>query len=135
MITDDSNQATVLRPVINVCACHNLGFCATKDENDLSNNANSTVKKFQLLPCVCRNGYTGIFCEEDLDACEENSQPCYPGVQCKDLPPPANKSGFICGSCPSGFTGNGAECIGMRYCLTNILYNQKTTFHYDAYCI
>lgn len=114
-MADDSHQATVLRPVINVCVCRNLGQCTTVNKNDLSTNANTTGERFRLLPCACPDGYTGALCEQDLDACEENFQPCYPGVQCTDLPPPANQSGFKCASCPSGSTGNGVECKGMRY--------------------
>jgi len=68
---------------------------------------------------VCQNGYTGIFCEADLDACEENFQPCYPGVQCIDLKPPANDSGFVCGPCPDGLTGDGVECTDIDECATN----------------
>ena len=112
MIVDDSNQATVLRPVINLCACHNQGKCLPVEENDVDGNAGNKSERFNILPCVCQNGYTGAFCEADLDACEENSQPCYPGVQCSDLKPPANESGFECGPCPTGLTGNGIECTG-----------------------
>lgn len=108
MAADDSNQATVLRPVINVCACHNQGTCVSLDENDVDNSG----ERFNILPCVCQNGYTGTFCEADLDACEENFQPCYPGVECIDLKPPANASGFKCGPCPAGLTGDGVECTG-----------------------
>ena len=115
MVTDDLKQATVLRPVINVCACLNLGRCVSADENILNDSANSTDERFNLLRCACVNGYTGAFCEKNLDACEENSQPCYPGVKCRDLPPPANESGFECGLCPVGLTGNGADCAGLQF--------------------
>ena len=66
-----------------------------------------------LLQCECLNGYTGKFCESDLDACEANLNPCYPGVSCVDLPPPANITGYKCGPCPSGFTGDGSKCQGI----------------------
>ncbi|XP_068712588.1 uncharacterized protein [Montipora foliosa] len=115
VVADDSKQATVLRPLINVCACHNQGTCVPVDEND----ADSSGQRFNILACVCQNGYTGIFCEADLDACEENFQPCYPGVQCIDLKPPANESGFDCGPCPDGLTGDGVECTDIDECATN----------------
>ena len=38
--------------------------------------------------------------------------PTYAGVNCTDLPAPANVSGYTCGPCPTGFTGNGAQCAG-----------------------
>ncbi|XP_078349239.1 mucin-like protein [Oculina patagonica] len=115
VVADDSNQATVLRPVINVCACHNQGTCIPVDENDVD----SSGGRFNILSCVCQNGYTGTFCDADLDACEENFQPCYPGVECIDLKAPANESGFECGSCPVGLTGNGVECTDIDECVTN----------------
>ena len=108
VVADDSKQATVLRPVINVCACHNQGTCVPIDENYADNSG----ARFNVLSCVCQFGYTGTFCEADLDACEENFQPCYPGVQCIDLKPPANESGFVCGPCPDGLIGDGVECTG-----------------------
>lgn len=111
MIADDSKQATVLRPVISVCACHNQGTCVPKDENDADNSG----ARFNILSCECENGYTGTFCEADLDACEENFQPCYPGIQCIDLKPPADASGFVCGPCPAGLTGDGIECTGNEW--------------------
>ncbi|XP_068732482.1 uncharacterized protein [Montipora capricornis] len=119
VIVDDSNQATVLRPVINLCACHNQGTCFSMEENDIDTNIGNKSERFNVLPCVCQNGYTGAFCEVDLDACEENSQPCHPGVQCSDLKPPANESGFECGPCPVGLTGNGIECTDVDECSKN----------------
>ncbi|XP_068760013.1 mucin-like protein [Montipora capricornis] len=115
VVADDSKQATILLPVINVCACHNQGTCVPVDENDADNNG----ERFNTLSCVCQNGYTGTFCEADLDACKENFQPCYPGVQCIDLKPPANESGFDCGPCPDGLTGDGVECTDIDECATN----------------
>ncbi len=72
----------------------------------------NTDSKFVYLGCACQGGYTGRFCDSDIDACEMNGQPCYTGVTCIDLPPPANASGYKCGPCPSGYTGNGAQCVG-----------------------
>jgi len=109
----DGTASTVLGPVVNVCACQNQGVCTVAEESEGS--ANNNTEKFNILSCVCKNGYTGSFCEVDLDACEENFQPCFPGVSCIDLPPPANESGYECGPCPSGYSGNGAECSGNRF--------------------
>ncbi|CAH3044151.1 unnamed protein product [Pocillopora meandrina] len=71
----------------------------------------------KVLECGCLNGYTGTLCESDLDACEANLNPCYPGVKCIDLPPPANISGYKCGPCPNGFTGDGSKCRDFDECL------------------
>ena len=72
----------------------------------------NTDSKFVYMGCACQGGYTGRFCDSDIDACEMNGQPCYAGVKCTDLPPPANASGYECGACPNGYTGNGAQCAG-----------------------
>ena len=72
----------------------------------------NTDSKFVYMGCACQGGYTGRFCDSDIDACESNGQPCYTGVECIDLPPPANASGYKCGPCPSGYTGDGAHCVG-----------------------
>ena len=42
----------------------------------------------------------------------ENFEPCYPGVPCNDLPAPANETGFQCDPCPSGYSGDGIQCLG-----------------------
>ena len=97
---------------INVCACQNQGVCTTVEEDDAENSADSSENKFSILSCTCQNGYTGTFCDADLDACEENFQPCYPGVTCNDLPAPANETGFKCDPCPNGYSGDGIECSG-----------------------
>ena len=78
------------------------------EEGDKANNDS----KFVYRGCACQGGYTGRFCDSDIDACESNGQPCYTGVECIDLPPPANASGYKCGPCPTGYTGNGAQCVG-----------------------
>lgn len=113
-IITDGSANTVLRPVINVCACHNQGICIAVQEDDVDDNSDegSNEERFQILPCACQNGYTGALCDADLDACEANFQPCFPGVVCNDLPPPANNSGFKCGPCPSGYSGDGLQCLG-----------------------
>ena len=91
-----------------MCACDHGGQCVPPEEGDEVN----TDSKFVYMGCACQGGYTGRFCDSDIDACEMNGQPCYAGVNCTDLPAPANVSGYTCGPCPTGFTGNGAQCAG-----------------------
>lgn len=43
-------------------------MCVFKDENDVDNSG----VRFNIFLCECKNGYIGIFCEVDLDVCEEN---------------------------------------------------------------
>ncbi|XP_068682562.1 uncharacterized protein [Montipora foliosa] len=116
-IVSDGTANTVHSPTINVCACQNQGICVQESSDD--SNLNNNTEKFTILFCNCLNGYTGSFCEADLDACEENFQPCFPGVSCIDLPPPANASGYTCGPCPSGYSGDGAECSDIDECDDN----------------
>ena len=106
--TDDKGASTLWSPKIRMCACNHDGQCIEPEEGDTLN----TDTKFIYMGCLCQSGYTGRFCESEIDACEFNGQPCYTGVKCTDLPPPANVSGYICGPCPSGFTGDGAHCLG-----------------------
>jgi len=91
-----------------MCACVHDGQCVQPEEGDPVN----TDSKFVYMGCACQGGYTGRFCDSDIDACEINGQPCYGDVKCIDLPPPANASGYKCGPCPSGYAGNGAQCAG-----------------------
>ena len=68
--------------------------------------------RHRILDCECVGGYTGTYCDTDIDACEENKPPCFPGVQCIDEPPPADNQGYKCGPCPTGYTGDGKKCDG-----------------------
>lgn len=91
-----------------MCACENGGQCVAPELGDTLNNDN----KFIVQGCNCAAGYTGRFCENDIDACNFNGNPCFSGVNCTDHPPPANITGFDCGPCPSGYSGDGIVCTG-----------------------
>ena len=106
--TDDKGASVSWSPTIRMCTCQHGGQCVEPEEGDTANTDN----KFIYMGCACQGGYTGRFCDSDIDACEMNGQPCYTGVECIDLPAPANSSGYKCGPCPSGYTGNGAQCTG-----------------------
>ena len=64
-----------------MCACQHDGQCVKPEEGDTAN----TDSKFVYMGCACQGGYTGRFCDSDIDACEMNGQPCYAGVACIDL--------------------------------------------------
>ncbi|XP_068679238.1 mucin-like protein isoform X1 [Montipora foliosa] len=110
--TDGMGASSTWNPTINMCACLHDGLCVMPEEGDDLNTGN----KFVYMGCACQGGYTGRFCDSEIDACELNGQPCYQGVDCIDLPPPANISGYTCGPCPSGLTGNGAQCTDINEC-------------------
>ncbi|XP_038239768.1 cartilage oligomeric matrix protein [Dermochelys coriacea] len=58
--------------------------------------------------------------------------PCFPGVTCTET-----GSGFRCGPCPLGFTGNGTHCTDINECSTNPCFlrvncvNTAPGFHCD----
>ncbi|KAK7079934.1 Calcium ion binding, partial [Halocaridina rubra] len=62
--------------------CQNGGLCLSRQHQ---------------VQCYCPAGFTGTFCEEDVDEC--GSQPCYNEGTCIDLP-----QGYRC-ECPEGYSG------------------------------
>ena len=56
------------------------------------------------------SAYGGDSCTEDRNGCSEIE--CFEGVECFDVPAPG--VGAVCGSCPSGYTGDGLKCFGMN---------------------
>ncbi|CAH1264799.1 MUC4 [Branchiostoma lanceolatum] len=119
-VTNENNASAQLWPTVYLCACQHGGFCDqdTEDEGNFTTQSNGT-RKFKELPCTCAVGYTGKNCESELDACAENFNPCFAGVTCEDLPPPAGIDGYVCGECPAGFEGDGQNCTDIDECLTD----------------
>ena len=116
VLTDDKGASTDWTPSIRMCACQNNGSCISPEEDDELN----TDSRIVYLGCACQRGYTGRLCDSDVDACESNGQPCYEGVECIDLPPSADtETGYECGPCPSGYTGDGAQCAGISLTRTS----------------
>lgn len=110
--TDSKNVSSELIPTIEFCSCKHGGKCIRDELFEEQKNSGS---RFLIRSCDCGGFATGRFCEKEVDACEERSEPCFPGVACIDLPPPANISGFRCGKCPNGFTGDGLHCQGQGW--------------------
>ncbi|KAK3731213.1 hypothetical protein QZH41_017746, partial [Actinostola sp. cb2023] len=110
IVTDINEAVSSMKPTIYLCACHHGGRCIKPDK---TTGSDSSEDRFIVMLCSCGEGYTGKYCESDIDACEANLNPCYPGVECIDLPAPANMTtGYECASCPAGYTGTGASCAG-----------------------
>eukprot|EP00094_Tigriopus_californicus_P013453 TCALIF_13013-PA protein Name:"Similar to Notch2 Neurogenic locus notch homolog protein 2 (Rattus norvegicus)" AED:0.12 eAED:0.16 QI:6/0.55/0.4/1/0.11/0.3/10/50/1169 len=69
--------------------------------------------------CDCHPGFNGELCDINLGTCWSN--PCFRGklemrcvingVECHEIP-----NGFLCDSCPPGFTGNGIKCTEVDPC-------------------
>ncbi|XP_078695035.1 mucin-like protein [Branchiostoma floridae x Branchiostoma belcheri] len=118
-VTNENNASAQFWPTVYLCECQHGGFCDqdTQEEGNFTSLSNGT-RKFEELPCTCTAGYTGKNCENELDACAENFNPCFAGVPCEDLPPPAGMDGYVCGKCPAGFEGDGQNCTDVDECLT-----------------
>ena len=108
VVTDSKGASTTYEPTINLCVCKNHGVCTLPELGNEGNSGN----QFVIMDCTCSGGYTGRFCDSQLNACELSGQPCYPSVDCEDLPPPAGILGYKCGDCPKGYLGDGAKCAG-----------------------
>ncbi|XP_020629148.1 von Willebrand factor D and EGF domain-containing protein-like isoform X2 [Orbicella faveolata] len=66
--------------------------------------------------CVCNVGYSGGHCDVPITRC--SNETCYPGVRCFE-----NTTHVSCGSCPSGFTGNGKNCKDIDDCVNHTCAN------------
>ncbi|RDD39381.1 Mucin-like protein [Trichoplax sp. H2] len=106
--TDSRGRSSSVTPIVNMCNCTSNGQCMF----------NAAVgEAFAVVPCKCSAGYTGLRCENNIDACLANPDACYPGVKCTDQPPPAGINGFTCSPCPAGLNGNGSTCTDINECL------------------
>ena len=109
IVTDSNSSASELRPLVRLCPCQNSGNCV--DDEEVQRQLDSGTR-FILLSCECPAGHTGQFCESTTDACVENNDPCFPGVECVNVPFDVDQTRYTCGPCPSGYRGDGAMCIG-----------------------
>ncbi|KAK3286035.1 hypothetical protein CYMTET_6381 [Cymbomonas tetramitiformis] len=87
-----------------------LGFAAACEQTELGSVCGECPDGF------VGDGDTGC---QDLDACA--SLPCFPGVECSDLPAPALADGYTCASCPEGYRGDGESCTLCKM-MMSILY-------------
>lgn len=81
-----------------------FSFCPTLSHDlSLSSclNNGTCVEGINTHSCRCRTGFSGIYCEREIDECE--SQPCKNGGTC------TNDVGTYRCTCPSGFTGTNCQ--------------------------
>ncbi|XP_078725599.1 uncharacterized protein LOC144942674 [Lampetra fluviatilis] len=107
--TDGGLAPTLMALSLTLCNCSAKSTCLYSEPLYSVQHNQST---FQVAGCNCSDGYAGQFCEVDVDACVTN--PCYPGINCTDLPPPS--LGYKCGPCPAGYTGDGEKCLDIDEC-------------------
>ncbi|XP_072172525.1 uncharacterized protein [Diadema setosum] len=103
IVISDDVSSTSLFFKVKICRCDNDGTC---DFDNYAEGQNFLVDNFAVVTCICQPGWTGSHCAEDFDSCA--GQPCFPAVNCTDLPP--NSTMPQCGACPSGMTGDGFTC-------------------------
>ena len=95
-------------------SCEEIRMCAVSADSLCDANARCNHVGPGQHSCTCFVGYTGAdgsLCF-DTDACLDN--PCFPGATCHDVPAPGE--GFTCGSCPTGWAGNGINCTDTDDC-------------------
>ena len=68
-------------------------------------NSGTCLDGVNNYSCICNTGFTGRHCNVLITSCSNDT--CFPGVPCAE-----NNNSISCGSCPSGFTGDGKNCKG-----------------------
>ncbi|XP_033763071.1 uncharacterized protein LOC117344449 isoform X3 [Pecten maximus] len=64
--------------------CHNSGYCHPKNASNYPCQNVYRASSFDLYyDCICQPGYTGVYCEEDIDECA--SSPCPAPFICQEL--------------------------------------------------
>lgn len=69
--------------------------------------------------CICREGWGGLFCNQDLNFCT-NHKPCHNGGTCTNT----GQGSYTC-KCPPGFTGVDCE-IKIKNCTAKSCLNNGT---------
>lgn len=103
-ITAPDGSCTIYQPEIFVCDCSNNGKC------DFNKTTSASSARVRAASCLCTDAYDGQHCDQDRDGCKAAFQPCFSGATCADRKAPL--SGYICGGCPVGFSGDGSSCFG-----------------------
>ncbi|XP_063408917.1 uncharacterized protein LOC134692398 [Mytilus trossulus] len=63
--------------------CHNDGLCQPKNGSNYPCTSTYRAESFDLYyDCVCLPGYSGVYCEENIDGCL--SSPCLDTLECID---------------------------------------------------
>ncbi|XP_049840781.1 cubilin-like [Schistocerca gregaria] len=93
--------------------------CGAASASELCGHGHCQSRVGGGYDCLCHQGWTkgnGISCTQDVDECSSSSPACSrdPPVPCINVP-----GSFHCGSCPTGYTGNGFYCLDINECEQN----------------
>lgn len=89
----------------------------------LNNGTCRVLPGTNIADCVCTPGFTGLYCEIDIDECQPN--PCENGGDCVDGP-----NNYTCFCSHVGYGGTNCE-ININECAQNPCLNQGVCF--DTY--
>ncbi|KAM9316126.1 uncharacterized protein PAF06_007094 [Gastrophryne carolinensis] len=118
---DDSKVITEVALTLVLCNCTNNGSCLYDSPVSLINGTNN----FMVAQCNCSAAWTGMYCEEDFNACAENK--CYNTSTCVDR---QAEEGFTCGPCPNNLEGDGITCRDIDECYSNTSNCQQMCSNY-----
>ncbi|XP_059507113.1 uncharacterized protein LOC125457750 isoform X2 [Stegostoma tigrinum] len=110
---NDSKAVSVLGLTLVLCNCSINSTC-DYSRSILTLEKNNTV--FKIPACNCTAAYTGDYCTEDFDACQDNQ--CFLNDTCKDQPAPLE--GYTCDPCPDSLKGDGIKCYDVDECQENM---------------
>eukprot|EP00062_Callorhinchus_milii_P000230 gi/632934079/ref/XP_007898813.1/ PREDICTED: mucin-4 [Callorhinchus milii] len=110
---NDSKAVAELGLTLILCNCSINSTCDYSGSILTIDRNNSA---FQISMCNCSEAYTGDYCTEDFDGCEDNQ--CFLNDTCKDQPAP--QEGYTCDPCPDYLQGDGLKCYDLDECLENI---------------
>ncbi|XP_076086943.1 uncharacterized protein LOC143057517 [Mytilus galloprovincialis] len=78
-----SSAVVTIQFVVMKLPCHNDGSCRPKNGSNYPCTSTYRAESFDLYyDCVCLPGYSGVYCEENIDECL--SSPCLEPYQCID---------------------------------------------------
>ncbi|XP_068089568.1 mucin-like protein [Hyperolius riggenbachi] len=96
---NDQLSGSIFIPTVQVCRCANGGTC------DYSSTVENYYEyRYQVVGCICPNGFSGAFCTNQSSPCR--GEPCFPEVSCVN-----QKYGtqYLCDRCPFGTVANGRD--------------------------
>jgi fibulin 1/2 len=111
LVTDSMGEAVLLHPLVRLCACHQELNATCVDAT-----GDAEAGKFLIQSCNCGPGYGGMFCNVDINGCDDID--CFPGVECTDNPAPL--IGATCGECPNGTIARDNYCEDINECQSNV---------------